>query len=158
MRQGVCAYIGLGANLGLPAQTLRWAVALMASWPGLRVHAVSDLYRTAPHEAQGPDFINAVAAVYTTLTAPELLNKLLALELQAGRERPYRNAPRTLDLDLLMYGDAQIASAQLRVPHPRMLERAFVLVPLAQIAPDRVSESDLRRVKNQGVQLFESWG
>ena len=153
----VTAYIGLGANLGQAAQTLRWAVARMAQWDGVRVLAVSDLYRTAPHEAQGPDFVNAVAALHTPQTAPELLQALLALELQAGRERPYRNAPRTLDLDLLLYGHASISSPLLTVPHPRMTERAFVLVPLAQIAPERVSPNTLHDVKNQAVSRLESW-
>lgn len=157
-RPPVTAYIGLGANLGQAAQTLRWAVAQMAQWHGVRVQAVSDLYRTAPHEAQGPDFVNAVAALHTTQTAPELLQNLLALELQAGRERPYRNAPRTLDLDLLLYGHASISSPHLTVPHPRMHERAFVLVPLAQIAPALATPDALRDVKNQAVSKLESWG
>ena len=157
-RLPVTAYIGLGANLGQAAQTLRWAVAQMAQWHGVRVQAVSDLYRTAPHEAQGPDFVNAVAMVESTRTAPELLQALLALELQAGRERPYRNAPRTLDLDLLLYGHASISSPHLTVPHPRMNERAFVLVPLAQIAPELVTACALHDVKNQVISKLESWG
>ena len=156
-RPPVTAYIGLGANLGQAVQTLRWAVAQMAQWQGVCVQAVSDLYRTAPHEAQGPDFVNAVALLTTTQTAPELLQALLALELQAGRERPYRNAPRTLDLDLLLYGDACINSPQLVVPHPRMHERAFVLVPLAQVAPARVPTAALHDVKNQVISRLESW-
>jgi 2-amino-4-hydroxy-6-hydroxymethyldihydropteridine diphosphokinase len=156
-RQPVTSYIGLGANLGLAAQTLRWAVAQMAQWPGVQISAVSDLYRTAPYEAQGPDFINAVVAVDTTLPAPALLRSLLALELQAGRERPYRNAPRTLDLDLLLYGHGSIASPDLTVPHPRMHERAFVLVPLAQIAPEQVSGAQLQAVKNQRIEKLEPW-
>ena len=86
------------------------------------------------------------------------LGDLLALELQAGRERPYRNAPRTLDLDLLLYGHACISSPHLTVPHPRMHERAFVLVPLAQIAPALVTPDALRDVKNQAVSKLESWG
>lgn len=157
-RPPVTAYIGLGANLGQAAQTLRWAVAQMAQWPGVQVQAVSDLYRTAPFEAQGPDFVNAVAALHTPQTAPDLLQNLLELELQAGRERPYRNAPRTLDLDLLLYGHASISSPHLTVPHPRMHERAFVLVPLAQIAPALVTPDALRDVKNQAVSKLESWG
>lgn len=156
-RQPVTSYIGLGANLGQAAQTLRWAVAQVARWPGVEVSAVSDLYRTAPHEAQGPDFINAVLAISTTFHAPELLRRLLALELQAGRERPYRHAPRTLDMDLLLYGSASIASPDLTVPHPRMYERAFVLVPLAQIAPEQVSGAQLQAVKNQRIEKLESW-
>lgn len=158
MRQPVSAFVGLGANLGEPASALRWAVSEMATWPGVQVHAVSDLYSTAPHEAQGPDFVNAVAEVQTTLTAPELLRALQALELQAGRERPYRNAPRTLDLDLLLYGDAHMVSMELTLPHPRMHERAFVLVPLAQIAPELVIPDALRDVKNQAISRLESWG
>lgn len=157
-RQPVTAYIGLGANLGQAAQTLRWAVAQMAQWPGVQVQAVSDLYRTAPYEAQGPDFINAVAALHTTQTAPELLRQLQALELQAGRERPYRNAPRTLDLDVLLYGDATLHGPQLTVPHPRMFERAFVLVPLAQIAPELVKAAALHDVKNQPIHWLQAWG
>jgi len=156
-RQPVVCFIGLGSNLGQAAQTLRWAVAQMAQWPGVQVLAVSDLYRTAPHEAQGPDFINAVLAISTTLHAPDLLRQLLALEVQAGRERPYRHAPRTLDLDLLLYGQGSIASPDLTVPHPRMHERAFVLVPLSQIAPEQVSGAQLQVIKNQRIEKLEPW-
>jgi 2-amino-4-hydroxy-6-hydroxymethyldihydropteridine diphosphokinase len=97
-------------------------------------------------QAQGPDFINAVAELATGLAPLALLAQLQALELQAGRERPYRNAPRTLDLDLLLYGDACIDLPELTVPHPRLSERAFVLAPLAEIAPGRVPADLLQAV------------
>ncbi len=102
-------------------------------------------------EASGPDFVNAVAAVSTRLSAPELLNALQQIELESGRERPFARAPRTLDLDLLLYGDGAIDSPRLVVPHPRLAERAFVLVPLAEIAPERVTPAQLARVAQQAI-------
>ena len=129
------AWIGLGANLGDAPATLRAAFAALAALPRTRLRARSSLYRSAPIDAGGPDFVNAVAAIDTGLDAAELLSHLLAIERQHGRERPYRNAPRTLDLDLLLYGDAQIESPALTVPHPRLHVRAFVLAPLAELAP-----------------------
>ena len=93
-----------------------------------------------------------MAAVSTRLTAPDLLLALQQLEQRAGRERPYRNAPRTLDLDLLLYGDARIDSPSLTVPHPRMMERAFVLIPLAEIAPDLVPAAALAAVAGQRIE------
>jgi 2-amino-4-hydroxy-6-hydroxymethyldihydropteridine diphosphokinase len=103
-------------------------------------------------ESSGPDYINAVVKVHTTLSAPDLLAQLQALELANGRERPYRNAPRTLDLDILLFGAARLESAALTVPHPRMGGRAFVLVPLAEIAPHQVSEAQLQAVQNQSIE------
>jgi 2-amino-4-hydroxy-6-hydroxymethyldihydropteridine diphosphokinase len=102
-------------------------------------------------DAGGPDFINAVAALDTGLTAPGLLAELHSLEQRAGRERPWRNAPRTLDLDLLLYGAGHIESALLTVPHPRWQERAFVLVPLAEIAPGLVEAKALAAVTSQVI-------
>jgi 2-amino-4-hydroxy-6-hydroxymethyldihydropteridine diphosphokinase len=102
------------------------------------VQASSSLYRTAPIDSSGPDYLNAVARVDTQLSAPELLAALHAIEQAHGRERPYHNAPRTLDLDILLYGDTIIDTPDLHVPHPRMLARAFVLVPLLEIAADIV--------------------
>ncbi len=96
------------------------------------------MYSTAPIDSTGPDYTNAVARVLTTLTATALLTQLQAIELRFGRTRPYRNAPRTLDLDLLLFGDETINLPELTVPHPRMHERAFVLRPLADLAPDLV--------------------
>ncbi len=129
----VLATIGLGANLGNAVCTLQQAIQDIAALPGVMLQAVSGFYGSKPVAATGPDFVNAVMQVKTQLSAEQLLKILQTLEHQAGRERPYQNAPRTLDLDLLLYGDVCIESAHLTVPHPRMLERAFVLVPLAEI-------------------------
>jgi 2-amino-4-hydroxy-6-hydroxymethyldihydropteridine diphosphokinase len=129
------AYVGLGANLGDARATLSSALAALDGLPGTRVVQASAIYRSAPLDAGGPDYLNAVARLETVCDAPALLVQLLAIESAHGRERPYRNAPRTLDLDLLLYGDASIVSPALTVPHPRLHERAFVLVPLAELAP-----------------------
>jgi 2-amino-4-hydroxy-6-hydroxymethyldihydropteridine diphosphokinase len=130
------AYVGLGANLGDAVDTVRTAIQALGRLPASRVDAVSALYRSAPIEADGPEFVNAVAALHTTLTAYELLAQLQVIEAEFGRERPYPNAPRTLDLDLLLYGDREIASDDLTVPHARMHQRAFVLLPLMELAGD----------------------
>lgn len=132
----VVAYIGIGANLGDARANVMDALTRLAALPDSALLAASGLYRTAPVDAGGDDYINAVARIATTLPAEQLLAALHAIELAHGRERPYRNAPRTLDLDLLLYGDEQIASATLTVPHPRLCERAFALVPLLELAPD----------------------
>jgi len=147
----VIAYIGLGANLGAAEQAVTQALLALDALPGTRLVRRSSLYRSAPHEASGPEFINADAAVQTRLTAPELLAALQGLELAAGRERPYFHAPRTLDLDLLTYGDGRIESPHLTVPHPRITERAFVLLPWAEIAPDRVRTEHLARLSDQEI-------
>lgn len=151
-RPEVVAFVALGANLGDAAQALRDALAALATFPGIRVLNASSLYRTAPVESSGPDYINAVAEIATTLTAPALLAALQGIENGAGRERPYRNAPRTLDLDLLLYGDGRIDSPRLTVPHPRMHERAFVLAPLCEIASDRVHATWLKAVRDQAIE------
>lgn len=129
------AYIGIGANLGDASANVDDALARLAALPDSRLLASSSKYRTAPIDSSGDDYINAVACIDTPLEAPALLAALHAIELAHGRERPYRNAPRTLDLDILLYGDQVIDLPSLHVPHPRMLERAFVLVPLLEIAP-----------------------
>ena len=152
MSRLVTAYIALGANLGDARATVRDALLALDGLPQTRLLRASGLYRTAPWEASGPDFINAVAAVETGLDAHELLRALQALELQAGRERPYRNAPRTLDLDLLLHGAAIIDTPELIVPHPRLRERAFVLVPLAEIAPALVTADELQAVADQAIE------
>lgn len=151
MRSPVTAYIALGANLGDAQHQVQQAVAALGQLPGTVLAEHSALYRTAPVDATGPDYINAVAEVHTTLTAPALLDALQALERTAGRQRPYRNAPRTLDLDILLYGTARIHSERLTIPHPRMQERAFVLVPLAEIAPGWVTAAQLEKVAFQGL-------
>ncbi|QLI82048.1 2-amino-4-hydroxy-6-hydroxymethyldihydropteridine diphosphokinase [Chitinibacter fontanus] len=131
------AYIALGANLGDPSAQLRDALRLIAELPRTQLLASSSFYASAPvGYADQPDFVNAVCAVNTELSAPDLLAALLALELQQGRERSFKNAPRTLDLDVVLYGDEIIELPQLQIPHPRMHQRAFVLLPLLEIAPD----------------------
>ena len=133
------AYVGLGANLGEdPGATLTQAALRLAALPGTQVAALSSVWRSAPVDAEGPDFLNAVAALDTTLAPLELLDALQAIEQAHGRERPYRNAPRTLDLDLLLHGDAVLTTPRLTLPHPRLGERAFVLRPLLEIAPDLI--------------------
>lgn len=154
VRDPVTAYVALGANLGDALQTVRQAFDALSCLPCTRVTARSRLYRTAPFEAQGPDFINAVAQIETSLSAPALLDALQALENQAGRERPYVNAPRTLDLDLLMYGQATMLSPRLTLPHPRWRERAFVLHPLADVYPECVGADDRVRVSAQAVDVL----
>jgi 2-amino-4-hydroxy-6-hydroxymethyldihydropteridine diphosphokinase len=130
------AYVALGSNLGNPVATIEDAIEAMAALRGSLLKGISSLYRTAPIGLKRqPDFINAVVAIDTRLSAPELLDELFALEARFGRERSVKNAPRTLDLDLLLHGDLIQDNPLLTVPHPRMHERAFVLVPLAEIAP-----------------------
>jgi 2-amino-4-hydroxy-6-hydroxymethyldihydropteridine diphosphokinase len=157
-RPEVTAYIGLGANLGDPAQAVHSAIEQLGAAPSVRLLQASSLYRSAPVDASGPDYINAVAEIATTLTAPSLLAALQAIELNAGRERPYVNAPRTLDLDLLLYGDASIDSPLLTVPHPRMWARAFVLLPLHEIAFGLVSADASHVVAGQTCEVIDSSG
>jgi len=111
----------------------------------------SSFYQSAPFQADGPDYINAVVHLQTRLNAIELLRAFQRLEDLAGRERPYRNAPRTLDIDLLLFGDGNIQSSALQVPHPRMRERAFVLLPLCELVPEFVTRDELRKVQDQVV-------
>lgn len=134
------AYVALGANLGHPQESLLAALEDLRQTAGVDVTAVSSFYRTAPVESSGPDYVNAVAEVETTLEASELLHVLQRIENAHGRVRPVGvvNAPRTLDLDLLLFGKDTVATPELTVPHPRMHLRAFVLVPLLEIAPDAV--------------------
>lgn len=129
------AYIGLGANLGDRAATLTEAVDRLGELG--EVLAVSALYETAPVGFRDqPSFLNAVAALQTTLTPARVVQGLLAIEQAFGRKRTFRNAPRTLDLDLLLQGDAVLDTEAVQAPHPRLAERAFVLVPLAELAPE----------------------
>lgn len=130
------AYIGLGANLGDARQAIKDAVVCLAQQIGVTIIGKSDLYRTAPIESSGDDYLNCAVALETSLTARQLLTLCLKIEHHFGRERPYKNAPRTLDLDLLIYGDACIEESDLVVPHPRIAGRAFVLQPLADLAPE----------------------
>ena len=129
------AYIGLGANLGDARQTIAAAIQTVRDSSGVLALRQAPLYSSDPVDAQGPVFINTVVAVDTTLDPLPLLDLLQAIEQEHGRERPYRNAPRTLDLDLLLYGAQTINTPRLSVPHPRMHQRAFVLRPLQDLAP-----------------------
>lgn len=130
------AFVALGSNLDGPETKVRQAIAALAELPQARLVAASSLYRSAPvGYSDQPDFINAVAQLTTTLAPRPLLAALLALEQRFGRKRSFRNAPRALDLDLLLYDAQYIAEAELTVPHPRMHQRAFVLAPLVEIAP-----------------------
>ncbi|WP_338798321.1 2-amino-4-hydroxy-6-hydroxymethyldihydropteridine diphosphokinase [Acidovorax sp. DW039] len=150
------AYIGLGANLGDAPAALRAALQALAALPGTRLQQCSALYRSAPVDATGPDFYNAVAALHTSLPPHELLAALQSIEAAAGRERPYRNAPRTLDLDILLFDGFAIDTPTLTVPHPRMHERAFVLLPLAEIAPAEVRDEWLQAVRDQRIERLET--
>jgi 2-amino-4-hydroxy-6-hydroxymethyldihydropteridine diphosphokinase len=135
MAAGERVFVGLGANLGDAAACVRAALAQLAELPATTLVAASALYRSAPVDADGADYVNAVAELGTTLEPEALLAQLQALELRFGRERPYRHAPRTLDLDLLFYGQRRITGPALIVPHPRLHQRAFVLTPLSELAP-----------------------
>lgn len=129
------AFIGLGANLGQARQTIQTAIVELQSASGVMGMRCSGLYASAPVDAMGPLFINAVASIETTLSPLNLLNLLQSIELKHGRARPYRNAPRTLDLDLLWYDAIEITTPRLILPHPRMHQRAFVLLPLKELDP-----------------------
>ena len=131
------AFIGLGSNLDAPESKLRAGLAALAALREGHLAAASSLYRSAPIGYAGQsDFVNAVAQLSTGLAPQALLAALLGIELGLGRERSFRNAPRTLDLDLLLYDADSITEPGLTVPHPRMHERAFVLAPLLEIAPN----------------------
>lgn len=152
------AYVALGANLGNPAATVRAAFAALANLPESRVVRTSSLYRTAPVGIlEQPEFVNAVAELATTLAPEALLDALLEVEQRFGRVRAERNGPRTLDLDVLLYEDRQLDLPRLTLPHPRLHLRAFVLYPLAEIAPGlrlpgRGSvDAWLPAVANQGI-------
>jgi len=145
------ACVAFGANLGDAVATVQQALRDVAGLPQTQLVKASSLYRSAPYEAQGPDFINAVALVQTQLSPLALLHALQALELQSGRERPYINAPRTLDLDVIFYGDVMLTTPELTLPHPRWHERAFVLQPLAEVWPERVSVAQLAAVQDQVI-------
>jgi 2-amino-4-hydroxy-6-hydroxymethyldihydropteridine diphosphokinase len=135
MSQGTIAYIGIGGNLGDARATVEHALAALANHTAIDLVASSSRYNTAPVDATGDDYVNAVAKITTQLDAHALLDALQGIEEAYGRTRPYRNAPRTLDLDILLYGHATIHDSRLDIPHPRMTERAFVLVPLLEIDP-----------------------
>ncbi len=145
------AYVGLGANLGDALATLRQAIQDLQAHSKVLGLRASSFYASAPVEADGPDFVNAVVELDTTLSPYGLLAALQLMEHSAGRQRPYLNAPRTLDLDVLLYDDLHMSDPSLTIPHPRMWQRAFVLRPLQELAPDRVSAAQLAAVASQRV-------
>ncbi|WP_347554925.1 2-amino-4-hydroxy-6-hydroxymethyldihydropteridine diphosphokinase [Robbsia sp. KACC 23696] len=130
------AYLGLGANLGDARQSLKDAVIALAQRPGIIVLGKSSLYQSAPVDASGDDYLNVVIAIGTLLTPRALLELCQDVEREFGRERPFHNAPRTLDVDILLYGDLDMSEPDLRIPHPRMTERAFALLPLLELDGD----------------------
>jgi 2-amino-4-hydroxy-6-hydroxymethyldihydropteridine diphosphokinase len=155
MADSVIATLGVGANLGDPRAAVRKAIEDLAQLPRTIRVAVSSLYGSAPLDADGPDYVNAVVQVRTALSPDALLAALQGIEQQAGRERPYRNAPRTLDLDILLYGEHRVDREDLQIPHPRMWQRAFVVLPLAEITPDLVSPAQVQAVTGQGLHRLD---
>ncbi len=155
-REPVSACVALGANLGEAVATLRQALADIAALPHTQLLQASPLLSSAPLDADGPTYINAVARLETRLNAVELLQALQGLENAAGRTRDYRHAPRTLDLDLLFYGDAQMQSDFLCLPHPRWAQRAFVLLPLQAVCPEKVTPDILAAVADQACAWLEA--
>lgn len=145
------AWLALGANLGAAQTTVRQAICAIAQWQHTQLICASSLYQTAPIEATGNDYINAVVEISTQLSPQQLLQQCQAAEAAAGRQRSYRNAPRTLDIDILLYGNQHIHQDNLSIPHPRMHQRAFVLVPLAEIAPHMVTPAQLNAVRHQTI-------
>lgn len=155
------AYIGLGANLGQSRNTLQLTLQELQALPEILELRCSRFYRSAPVDSSGPDYVNAVARLVTTFTSQALLRALQQIELAHGRERPYRNAPRTLDLDILLFGNESSNDPVLTLPHPRMHQRAFVLKPLQELAPSlRLPHGDLASLlsqcEDQPLQLLDS--
>jgi 2-amino-4-hydroxy-6-hydroxymethyldihydropteridine diphosphokinase len=150
-REMVSVFVGLGANLGNAQGAIMQAIESIGKLPNTQLIRCSSFYRSAPVDAAGPDYINAVLHIESRINAYDLLNAFQNIENLAGRERPYLNAPRTLDVDMLLFGCANIVSQRLTVPHPRMLARAFVLRPLSELAPHLVSDVDLRKLDDQQI-------
>jgi len=145
-------YLGLGANLGDSLANLQKAVAGLGKEPRVEVQAVSSVYSTAPVGGpEQPDYLNAVVAIDTDLNPEEVLALAHALEANAQRERTVHWGPRTLDIDVLLYGAETIVKPDLIIPHPRMWERGFVVIPLAEIAPELVSSSVLAAATDAAV-------
>ncbi len=160
----VLAYVGVGANLESPQANVERGIDALRELPQTEVIACSGLYASAPVDAPGPDYVNAVVALRTALDAAPLLQALHAIEARFGRVRSATNAPRTLDLDLLLYGDQRSDDAALRLPHPRLHQRAFVLRPLLEIAPDLqvpglgMLAAYLPRVQDQPIRTLDAPG
>lgn len=159
MNDSSIAIIALGSNLDQPIEKIKLALKTIAHHAGINILACSSLYLTKPvGYLDQPDFINAVCMVSTTLEADELLKTLHSIEAEFGRKRSFRNAPRTLDLDLIDYEHKSYQTPQLILPHPRATERSFVMLPLAEIAPDyRIGDADTAQalaqtLENEGIQ------
>ena len=150
------AVVALGANLGDIQQTFVRAIEALALL-SRRAVEVAGVYRSAPWQAHGPDYLNTVCVLHTPLCAPDLLRALQQIETAAGRERPHVNAPRTLDLDLIFYGAALIESPRLVVPHPRWALRAFVMEPLAELRPDRVNAALRQAAHDPSLKRLGDW-
>lgn len=151
------AYLSLGANLGDRREQLAEALRRLAALPGIKLAGVSGLYQTAPQgKTDQPAFLNCAAWLETELAPLDLLAALQAVEQALGREREVRWGPRTIDIDLLLYDELQIDLPTLTVPHPRMWERAFVLIPLLDVLPDPALQAQLDQLPDQGVELFEN--
>ena len=150
------AYVGIGSNLDDPRTQVLQAFEELDRLPHTRVVKRSSLYRSAPagHVAQ-PDFINAVAQLETGLSAERLLAELQEIETRHGRQRSFANAPRTLDLDVLLFGNAELDTPGLRIPHPRMHERAFVLKPLMEISPELPFRAALEACAGQRAERID---
>ena len=150
----ITAYLGLGSNLGDRAKNIQQALRDLASLPTIRVTAVSSFYETAPVGiTDQPDFVNAVAAIETSLTPEELLDAVLTVEKKQGRVRTQRWGPRVIDVDVLTYGDERRVTPMLTLPHPRLGERAFVIVPLAEIAPNLVLPGQSETMKKKAERI-----
>lgn len=150
------AYVGIGSNLADPRAQVLNAFAELDRLPHTRVVKKSSLYRSAPMgHADQPDFINAVAQLETGLPAERLLAELQEVEARHGRQRSFPNAPRTLDLDVLLYGDARLSTPGLTVPHPRMHERAFVLKPLLELNPQLPFQAQLDACTDQKIERMD---
>lgn len=150
----VVAYLGLGGNVGPVAETMRSALLLIDGDPNCRVVAASTVYRTPPWGPVAQDwYLNACAKIETALSAPNLLELVLATERRLGRVREMRWGPRTIDIDILLYGDEPVREKNLTIPHPRMKERAFVMVPLAELAGDRLIDG--RSISDYAAEFAE---
>ena len=162
--QPVLAYVGVGANLDRAREQVEQGIDALRALPVTQLTAASSLYASAPVDAPGPEYVNAVAALRTSLDAFALLRALHDIEARFGRERSTRNAPRTLDLDLLLYGDLHSNTPELTLPHPRLHQRAFVLRPLLEIAPQLEVQglgpvsAHLERVQDQPIRRLQSAG
>ncbi len=150
------SYIGLGANLGATHKTLNMAINDIKNIPNTRLMASSSFYSSAPIDSHGPEYTNAVIKISTNSSAEVLLTQLQKIEDKHGRVRPYKNAPRTLDLDILLFDKEFISTDRLIIPHPRMHMRAFVLVPLFELEPDIIlpqgsKKQLLEQIKDQDI-------